>query len=426
MKKWVAGGLVVVAAGAGVAAWVVRDENGKPAAEPVATVAVGTGAVTAAVAATGTVQPAAIRALSFAVDATVKSVGVRAGSRVAKGAVLAFVDDADAVDSVAEAKESLSEAEDRLAAAKSAEAKAAAGKTAAATSAAETSIASTSAAAKAAAASAAAKAAAPLAAAKAVAGFSTATAATAHAASSASEAAPNPPLSVSGTTSTTVIGAASAAGGTGGQGGGAEASAAGDATFVAQTQVNQARYALAEARVALAGTTITAPVAGTVMAVAGKVGANVSKGATFITLADADAMRVSAAFPEADAGSLAVGQNATVTLAGRVGEKFAASVVQVDPVGVADGTLVTYGVMLVFGKQPAGLLAGQSAAVEVTTDWVAESLRVPSTAVHDAGGGKGTVRVAGSERRVGVGLRGDQYTQITSGLTAGELVVRSW
>lgn len=365
--KWVAGALAVVAAGGGVGAWVLRDEGVQRTSRTVATVSVGTGAVTAAVAATGTVQPAATRTLSFAVDGTVKAVGVRAGSRVAKGAVLASVDDSSASDAVDDAKESLSDAEDQLAAAKSA---AAAAALAAATT---------------------------------------------------------------GTTAATAAGAAAAAAtaaSAGGQGGGAAESAGGDAIFAAQKQVNQARYALAEARVALAGTTIKAPIAGTVMAVAGKVGTEVGKGVTFVTLADTSAMRVSAAFPEADAGSLAVGQNATVTLADRVGEKFAAAVVQVDPVGVADSTLVTYGVVLVFAKQPSGLLAGQSAAVEVTTDWVAEGLRVPSTAVHDAGAGKGTVRVSAaggaSVRRVGVGLRGDQYTQITSGLTAGELVVRSW
>jgi HlyD family secretion protein len=390
--KWVAGALVVVTVGAGVGAWVLRDDGVKRTSKAVATVSVGTGAVTAAVAATGTVQPAATRTLSFAVGATVKAVAVRAGSRVVKGAVLASVDDSDASDAVDDAKKSLSDAEDQLAAAKSAAA-----------------------------------------AARATAGAGTTAGATAAAAAGTTGA--STARAGGGAGFAALTGAGAGAGVGAGAGAATTAAAAattasGDAIFDAQKQVNQARYALAEARIALAGTTIKAPIAGTVMAVAGKVGTEVSKGATFVTLADTDTMRVSAAFPEADAGSLAVGQNATVTLADRVGEKFSAAIVQVAPVGIADSTLVTYGVVLVFGKQPSGLLVGQSAAVEVTTDWVAEGLRVPSTAVHDAGGGKGIVRVSaaggGSVRRVGVGLRGDQYTQITSGLTAGELVVRSW
>jgi HlyD family secretion protein len=205
-----------------------------------------------------------------------------------------------------------------------------------------------------------------------------------------------------------------------------------DAIFAAQEQVNQARATLAAARDALTGTTITAPIAGTVMAVAGQVGTRAGAGSAFITLADTYAMRVSASFPEADAGALAAGQAATVTLADRPGEQFAATVTRVDPVGTADGALVTYGAELTLTRPPADLLVGQSAAVQVTTGRVARTLRVPSTAVHDAVNGTGTVLVhdekTGANRRagVGVGLAGDQYTQITSGLAAGDRVIRSW
>jgi RND family efflux transporter MFP subunit len=198
-----------------------------------------------------------------------------------------------------------------------------------------------------------------------------------------------------------------------------------DSILGARQRVNQAVATLAAAKGALAGVTLTAPISGTVMSVAGKVGSQVSRGATFVTVADTNTMRVAADFPESDAGSLAVGQQATVTLADKVGAAYPATVVQVDPVGTSDGTLVTYGVLLALTKTPAGLLVGQTAGVEVRTGSVAKTLRVPSTAVHDD-----TVLVrtgtASEPRTVGVGLRGDQYTQITSGLTAGELVVRSW
>ncbi len=203
-----------------------------------------------------------------------------------------------------------------------------------------------------------------------------------------------------------------------------------DAIFTAQQRVNQATADLAEARAALAGATITAPIAGTVMSIAGQVGTQVGQGATFVTLADTYAMQVSAAFPEADAGRLAAGQDATVTLADRVGEQYPATVLQVDPVGTSNGALVTYGVLLSFVRQPVGVLVGQSASVEVRTGEVASALRVPSTAVHEVSDTRGAVLVrtgaTDRERQVELGLRGDQYTQIVSGLTAGELVVRSW
>jgi HlyD family secretion protein len=68
--------------------------------------------------------------------------------------------------------------------------------------------------------------------------------------------------------------------------------------------------------------------------------------------------------------------------------------------------------------------------VRVTTGSAAGVLRVPSTALHDVSGPTATVlRSAagvGTPVQVGIGLRGDQYTQVTSGLAEGETVVRSW
>jgi HlyD family secretion protein len=213
----------------------------------------------------------------------------------------------------------------------------------------------------------------------------------------------------------------------GAQNGGGQ-STGGDAIYSAQERVNQARVTLQNAEQALDGTTIKAPIAGRILSVAGKVGAQVSSGSAFVTLVDVSPMQISADFPEADADHLAVGQKAVVTLASQPGAEFKATVIQVDPTGTSDGTLVRYGVLLSFDSAPKGLLVGQSAAVRVTTGSATGALRVPSTAVHDVAGTSGTVMTTtgGTPVKVGVGLRGDQYTQITSGLVAGDRVVRSW
>lgn len=137
-------------------------------------------------------------------------------------------------------------------------------------------------------------------------------------------------------------------------------------------------------------------------------------------------MQISAQYPEADADRLAVAQKGVVTLADRPGKEFKATVVQVDPTGTSDGTMVRYGVLLSFDEAPTDLLVGQTAAVRVTTGAKAEVLRVPSTAVHDIHGTAGTVLKGGTPLQVGVGLRGDQYTEITTGLAEGDQVVRSW
>jgi HlyD family secretion protein len=199
-----------------------------------------------------------------------------------------------------------------------------------------------------------------------------------------------------------------------------------DPIFSAEERVTQATTTLADAEDALEGATITAPIAGRILRIAGKVGTQVAAGSTFITVADVYDMQISAAFPEADADRLAVKQKGVVSLADRAGEEFKATVVQVDPTGTNDGTMVRYGVLLAFDDEPRDLLVGQSASVRVTTGSRSGVLRLPSTAVHDVHGDSGTVLKGGVQLVVGVGLRGDQYTEITSGLAAGDRVVRSW
>ncbi|WP_156313206.1 efflux RND transporter periplasmic adaptor subunit, partial [Micromonospora sp. HK10] len=216
----------------------------------------------------------------------------------------------------------------------------------------------------------------------------------------------------------------------GGQAGNGQPGGAGaDPVLRAQQQVTSAQLALAEAEEALAGTSITAPLAGKVLSVAGTVGSKVSARVTFVTLGDIAGMAVSAKFPEADAGRVMVGLAATVTLADRPGEEFAARVTQLDPVGTTDGQMVTYGALLDFDTVPKGTLVGQSANVRVTIRSVPDVLRVPATAVREIIGDTGTVsfRTATGmqSRQVTVGVRGDQYTEITAGLAEGDEVAVS-
>ncbi|WBB73902.1 efflux RND transporter periplasmic adaptor subunit [Micromonospora sp. WMMD1128] len=387
-------------------------------ARPV-TVVVDRGPVEIEVATTGTVQTTTTRALSFTVSGTVASVAVRPGTVVQAGQQLATLSDEDvatAAGAVDRAEQDLADARNALAEARE----------------------STSAASNC-----------PTAAVRAVGSASGAlrtvawmspqptgtVTPTAPAASESATPTPSspgaPPTSPahpaptrtaptsSGTVRPEATRVPACAGGSSG---------GSDRILDAQRRVNQAEAAVAEAESTRSGVTVVAPIRGTVLAVAGKVGSAVGRGATFITLADTFNMQVEAKFPEADAAAIAVGQTATVGLADRAGETFPATVVQVDPAGTADGQLVRYGVVLSFTEAPKNLLIGQTAAATVRTGSVADALRVPSTAVHDVTDGHGRVRfgASGETRTVAVGLRGDQYTQVIDGLTAGDVVLRSW
>lgn len=362
------------------------------------TATVDKGTVTTEVATTGTLQAAQTRSLSFAVSGTVEAVKVRAGTTVAAGDVLATVDDADAAEAVDDAAEALAEAEDALDEAE------------------ETTTTSSS-----------------CAGVNVAAAFTTSPSASPSPSPSPSPSASSSPTPVASRTATAAptkttapsrpSSRAPSSTSTCPAGGGTRSG--GDAILSAEQRVNQARLTLEKAEEALAGTTITAPIAGKILTVGGKVGSQVSSGSAFITLADVYDMQISADFPEADADHLAVGLAAVVTLADRAGETFGATVVQVDPVGTSDGTLTRFGVVLSFDEAPGELLVGQSAAVRVTTGSKDDVVRVPSTAVHDVSGETATVLKDGAATEVKIGLRGDQYTEITSGLTEGDLVARS-
>ncbi|MFG1603644.1 efflux RND transporter periplasmic adaptor subunit [Actinoplanes sp. NPDC049265] len=384
------------------------------AAAATATATVDRGAVTAQVATTGTVEPAQTRSLSFTAAGTVASVKVRAGSVVTAGQVLAAIDDDDAAEAVDDARGNVASAQDALtdarAAADKAQTQVSTGCNVAAAAPAPTVR--------------------PAATTTRPAGTPpTGATPTGNPTASRPTGGATPQPRPSATTTAPACGTQrsdqsrqNAQGGQDGQG--TQGGPGGDQIFSAQQRLHQAEKTLADAEDALDGTTITAPMAGRVLSVSGTVGSNVRAGTAFVTVAGST-MQISADFPEADAGRLAVRQKATVTPAGADGD-LAATVVQVDPAGTSDGTMVRYGLVAAFDKAPPGLLIGQRAALKVTTGSAPDVLRVPSTAVHDVAGEQGTVLRGGARTKVGIGLRGDAYTEIVSGLTEGDVVARSW
>jgi len=402
--------LVVVLTSAG--AYALTGGEPAPSAKS-GTARVDRGDVATAVATTGALEPAQTRTLSFATDGTVTVVKVRPGDQVRTGQVLAEIDATDAQERVDDAQDALDQAEEAL---DEAEASAGGGASTCAVSAAGAERAGAE---------------------RAVPAALVASGAASPSPSSTPSASPSGQPSVSPSPSRSAqpppsqpprSTAPSRPGGGSAPGGGASTACAGargggDPVFTGQQRVTSAELALAEAKDQLVGTKIKAPIAGKVLAVAGAVGAAVGAGSTFVSLADVAGMQVAADFPEADAGHLTVGLSASVTLANRPGEEFAARVVRVSPVGVADGNMVRYGAVLAFEEVPAELLVGQSAGVRVKTSEVTGVLRVPTTAVR--AGGTVVVRTAAGDqsRPVEVGVRGDQYTEIKSGLIEGDEIV---
>lgn len=218
--------------------------------------------------------------------------------------------------------------------------------------------------------------------------------------------------------------------------------AKGTGTTALLTAYRQTQLALQQAQDTLAATTLTAPGDGTITSVTGAVGQKVGSGNStssstssttstttasgFVVVTDLKNLVLHANVSESDVSKLKADQAATVTVNAMQAQPIQAKVTQVDLTPTTSNNVVQYGVTLTLTQPPAGLRPGQSASVEVTVSSATNVLAVPAAAVQTVNGASSVqVMENGAETRktVEIGVRGDQYVEIKSGLSAGEEVV---
>ena len=209
----------------------------------------------------------------------------------------------------------------------------------------------------------------------------------------------------------------------------------------AKQQVSQARNTYNAAKADLAKATLTAPIAGLVIAVNGEVGGTSggSSGAggtgssgsstAFVTIADVSSYVVTANIAEADIAKVTVGQSATITFPALTGTTATAKVTAISPTATSSNSVVTYATTITLDKVPDGVRLGQTAQVAITiASSAADALYVPAAAITTANG-TSTVKVIDPKTQkvvvtdVTLGVVGDDGTEIKTGLTAGETIV---
>ncbi|MGI8334713.1 efflux RND transporter periplasmic adaptor subunit [Actinomadura scrupuli] len=213
----------------------------------------------------------------------------------------------------------------------------------------------------------------------------------------------------------------------------------------------------------LAGTVLTAPIAGTVTALNGSVGGSSSGSASssassgssgsagssgsgssgtggsssgsgstssassgFLELSDTARLKVTGQFTEADTTKLKTGQPATVTFDALTDVTATGKVGAIDVSPTTSGNVVQYGVTITLTSRPSSVRIGQTATVVISTGSKSGVLYVPSAAVRTAGGQSTVTVLTNGEqvtRTVRIGMKGDTGTEITSGLAEGEQVV---
>lgn len=202
----------------------------------------------------------------------------------------------------------------------------------------------------------------------------------------------------------------------------------------ASAQVSEARIEVAKAE--LDRTILRAPFAGTVADINGEVGEFVTPSPIGIPtppavdLIDTSCLYVSAPIDEVDAPAIRVGMPARITLDAFPKRSFPGRVRRIAPyVQEAEKQARTVDIEVEFThpEDETRLLPGYSSDAEVVLGVRKDVLRVPTEAVLEGNRVYVYDPESGliSERTIGTGLSNWQYTEVTKGLTSGELVVTS-
>lgn len=204
---------------------------------------------------------------------------------------------------------------------------------------------------------------------------------------------------------------------------------------------DDAEIAVSDAEVERERTRITAPIAGTVVAVVTKEGQTVNASQstpTIVKLADLQNMIVNAEISEADVVRVAEGQDVSFTILGAPEREFQAAVRQIEPAptGIEESDTIATDAAIYYNglfdvENPDGVLRiGMTAEVRIALAGAQDVLTLPAAALGARGeDGTYTVQVQdGADfvpRQVQVGLNDNVTAEILSGVKEGDRILAS-
>ena len=193
-----------------------------------------------------------------------------------------------------------------------------------------------------------------------------------------------------------------------------------------QASIDSAKADLINAQQSLTEATLESPISGTVVSVDIVAGDTVSADSStdIITIIGTKSYEVEGTLTSSQVPSVKVGQSAAVQVDGTTGS-VDGTVSQVGPVQSSDGEY-SYPVVVDLPASNETLYAGSTANVVIDTGSVSNVLAVPTSAVETTGtrsyvleSDKGEV----TTKVIKVGMVGDTYTQVLSGLSDGQSII---
>ncbi len=185
--------------------------------------------------------------------------------------------------------------------------------------------------------------------------------------------------------------------------------------------------------------TITSPISGTVVDKYYKAGETSEANQVLCSIYDLSYLTMTLSVDELDISSIAVGQTVTVTADAVEDRTYEGVVTKVSVAGTSSGSATTYPVTIRIDETD-GLLPGMSVDAVIQLDSATDVLAIPSAALQrgntvlvtadSPSAVDGTLVEADSEEgtdyysvEVTIGVSGDDYIEITSGLQEGDTVV---
>ena len=193
-----------------------------------------------------------------------------------------------------------------------------------------------------------------------------------------------------------------------------------------QASIDSAEADLINAEQSLNETTLTSPIAGTVVSVDIAVGDTVSADSStdIITIIGTKSYEVQGTLDSSQVPSVKVGQSASVQVDGTQGS-VTGTVSQVGPVQSSDGEY-SYPVVVELPASNEALFTGSTANVLIDTGSVSNVVAVPTSAVETTGTRSYVLEIDKgvlTTKVIKIGMVGDTYTQVLSGLSDGQSVV---
>lgn len=206
--------------------------------------------------------------------------------------------------------------------------------------------------------------------------------------------------------------------------------------------IKQRENSLLDAKEKLADYFIRAPFDGVVAKINVKKGDSVSAGTVVATLITQQKI-AEISLNEVDVAKVKLGQKATLSFDAIPDLTLTGQVVEIDTLGTVSQGVVTYTVKIGFDTQDERVKAGMSVSANIIIETKSDVLLVPNSAIKSQGGVNYVEVVEGEgggqsysknsrgvilknpprRQRIEVGAMNDEFTEIVSGLTEGEIVI---